>query len=286
MIADLHCHTKISDGSTAIDELVLLAKNKGLEAIAVTDHDTFAGVKRAAIFGDKFGVRVIPGVEISAYDYERKRKVHLLCYMPKSSDRLSGMLRATNHNRKQAMTISIQKVLRAYPIPYDMILRRSAGSTGLYKQHVMQALMDAGYTNEMFGDVFRKLFDSRFGLAKVNYDLPDIFEALRLVKESGGIAVLAHPAVYNSYDVMYELIEKGLDGIETWYPRANENDAVLISQICDKYNLIKTGGTDFHGMNTTKINPLGTCTTPDEELKKLFALAKSRGNENINGGEI
>lgn len=278
MAADLHCHTKISDGSTAVDELILLAKNKGLDTVAVTDHDTFAGVKKAMAFGENFGVKVIPGVEISTFDYERKRKVHLLCYMPKNTDRLLGMLRATNNNRKQAMTLSIQKVLRAYPISYDMILRRSAGSTSLYKQHVMQALMDAGYTNEMFGDVFVKLFDSRFGLAKVNYELPDVFNALRLVKESGGVAVLAHPAVYNSYDVMYELIEKGLDGIETWYPRAKESDEALLSEVCDKYNLIKTGGTDFHGMNTTKVNPIGTCTTPDEELNKLLALAKSREN--------
>lgn len=279
MSADLHCHTKISDGSTAIDELVILAKNKGLNAIAVTDHDTFGGVKRAKIFGDKFGVTVIPGVEVSAYDYSRKKKVHLLCYMPKSSDRLAGMLRKTNFNRKQAMSVSIQKVLRAYPIPYDMILRRTAGSTSVYKQHIMQALMDAGYTNEMFGSVFKKLFDSRFGLAKTTFEYPDVFEALRLIRESGGVSVLAHPAVYDSYDLMYELIEKGLDGIEVWYPRANPNDDKLLADIADRYNLIKTGGTDFHGVNSSSVNPIGTCTTPDEELKKLLDLAKKRHAE-------
>lgn len=279
MSADLHCHTKISDGSTAIDELVILAKNKGLNAIAVTDHDTFGGVKRARIFGDKFGVTVIPGVEVSAYDYSRKKKVHLLCYMPKSADRLAGMLRKTNFNRKQAMSVSIQKVLRAYPIPYDMILRRTAGSTSVYKQHIMQALMDAGYTDEMFGSVFKKLFDSRFGLAKSTFEYPDVFEALRLIRESGGVAVLAHPAVYDSYDLMYELIEKGLDGIEVWYPRANPNDDKLLSDIADRYNLIKTGGTDFHGVNSSSVNPIGTCTAPDEELKKLLDLAKKRHAE-------
>lgn len=278
MAADLHCHTKISDGSTAIDELVILAKNKNLSAIAVTDHDTFGGAKRAKIFGDKFGVDVIPGAEVSAYDYNRKRKVHLLCYMPKSADRLAGMLRKTNYNRKQAMSVSVQKVLRAYPIPYDMILRRTAGSTSIYKQHIMLALMDAGYTDEMFGAVYKKLFDSRFGLAKTSFEYPDVFEALRLIKESGGVAVLAHPAVYDSYDLIYELIEKGLDGIEVWYPRANPNDDKLLSEICDRYDLIKTGGTDFHGLNTSNVNPVGTCTTPDSELKKLITLAKSRHN--------
>lgn len=274
MSADLHCHTKISDGSTAIDELVILAKNKGIDTISVTDHDTFGGVKRAKVFGDKFGVKIIPGVEISAFDNERKRKVHLLCYLPKSSDRLVGMLRRTNYNRKKAMSISVQKVLRAYPIPYDMILRRTAGSTSIYKQHIMQALMDAGYTDEMFGDVFRKLFDTRFGLAKSSFEYPDVFEVLRLIRESGGVSVLAHPAVYDSYDLMYELIEKGLNGIEVWYPRAADNDEKLLTEVAQKYNLIRTGGTDFHGVNTSVVNPIGTAVTPDDELEKLLNLAR------------
>lgn len=274
MSADLHCHTKISDGSTAIDELVILAKNKGIDTISVTDHDTFGGVKRAKVFGDKFGVKIIPGVEISAFDNDRKRKVHLLCYLPKSSDRLVGILRRTNYNRKKAMSISIQKVLRAYPIPYDMILRRTAGSTSIYKQHIMQALMDAGYTDEMFGDVFRKLFDTRFGLAKSSFEYPDVFEVLRLIRESGGISVLAHPAVYDSYDLMYELIEKGLNGIEVWYPRAADNDEKLLTEVAQKYNLIRTGGTDFHGVNTSAVNPIGTAVTPDDELEKLLNLAR------------
>lgn len=281
MAADLHCHTKMSDGSTAIDELVLLAKKKGLSAIAVTDHDTYRGVSRAKVFGDKFGISIIPGVEVSAYDYERKRQVHLLCYMPETFDRLAGMLRTTSINRKKAMELSVQKVLRAYPIPSDMILRRSGagtGSTGIYKQHIMQALMDAGYTSEMFGTVYKKLFDPRFGLAKTDFERPDAFDALRLIKESGGVAVLAHPAVYDSYDLMYELIDRGLDGIEVWYPRANPNDDVSLARVCDEYGLIKTGGTDFHGANTSVVNPIGTCVTPDEELKKLVTLAKSRHN--------
>lgn len=276
MSADLHCHSKISDGSTAIDELVLLAKHKGLNAISVTDHDTFQGSERAIVFGEKFGVKIIPGTEISCFDYNRKRKVHLLCYMPNNTERLSSVLRATNRSRKKAMSVSIQKVMRAYPIPYDMILRRSAGSSSIYKQHVMQALMDAGYTDEMFGDLFRKLFDRRFGIAKTSFEYPDVFQALRLVKESGGVAVLAHPAVYDSYDVMLELIEKGLDGIEVNYPRARDTDAEELSKLCVRHGLIMTGGTDFHGVNTSNVNPIGTCTTTDEQLQKLIELAESR----------
>ena len=276
MSADLHCHSKISDGSTEIDELVFLAKNKGLDAISVTDHDTFNGSDRAASFGEKFGVRIITGAEISCVDRKRQRNVHLLCYLPANRERLSSMLRATLRNRRQAVQNAAQKVICAYPIPYDMILRRSAGSTCLYKQHIMRALMDAGYTTEMFGDVFRKLFDKRFGLARVTFEKPDVFEALRLVRESGGVAVLAHPGVYDSYDLIPELIDKGLDGIEVSYPRAREDDEKVLGDICRANDLIMTGGTDFHGANTAAFHPIGTCTTDDDQLERIIELAELR----------
>ena len=80
MSADLHCHTKMSDGSVTIEELVILAKNKGITTISVTDHDTFAGSTRAKVFAKRHGVTVIPGIEISAFDYDRNQKVHVLCY--------------------------------------------------------------------------------------------------------------------------------------------------------------------------------------------------------------
>ncbi len=276
MSADLHCHSKISDGSTDVEELVLLAKNKGINTIAVTDHDTFSGSEKAAAFGEKYGIKIIKGTEISCFDYSRKRKVHLLCYLPKRTEKISKMIRATVEKRNEAMKTAIPKVIKEYPVPYDMILRRAVGSTCIYKQHIMQALMDAGYTDEMFGEVFRKLFDSHSGIAKTSFDYPDVFYALEIVKDSGGAAVLAHPAVYNSYDVMLEMIEKGLDGIEVHYPRSRESDERELSELCGKHRLIKTGGTDFHGMNTSRVNPIGTCTATDEELERLIELVNSR----------
>lgn len=276
MSADLHCHSKYSDGTTEVDELVLLAKKRGLDAVSVTDHDTLSGSDRAAAFGEKFGITVIKGTEISCYDFERKKKVHLLCYMPSKRDRLSSLLRATSRSRKRAVELAAQKVIRAYPIPYDMIVRRCAGSSTMFKQHIMRALMDAGYTTEMFGDLYRKLFDSRFGIARTSFEYPDVFEALRIVRESGGVAVLAHPAVYDNYELIPELIKQGLDGIEISYPRAKRSDREELGKLCDENGLIKTGGTDFHGANCSIPYPIGTCTTENEETQKLIELANSR----------
>ena len=186
------------------------------------------------------------------------------------------MLKKTLLSRREAMLSSIEKILELYPIPHELIDRHCEGSTSLYKQHVMHALMDAGYADEIFGDVFRRLFDSKTGIAKRKTEQPDVFDALKLVRESGGIAVLAHPNVYNSYDIIPELIKKGLDGIEVRYPRAKPDDETILTNICREYNLLTTGGTDFHGINTTKVNPIGTCTTTDKELESILELSEKR----------
>ena len=88
MRGDLHCHTKLSDGSLGIEDLITLAKKRGIEAIAITDHDCLAGTVRGKIIGDRFGVQVIPGVELSATDTKTGKKVHLLCYLSDAPDQI------------------------------------------------------------------------------------------------------------------------------------------------------------------------------------------------------
>ncbi|MBE6754700.1 MAG: PHP domain-containing protein, partial [Ruminococcaceae bacterium] len=146
MSADLHCHTKISDGSTGLDDLILLAKRRRLGTIAVTDHDTLAGVTRAKVLGERHGVKVIPGAEFSCYDYKRKKKVHLLAYLFTYPDRLEGLCKRTGEARKAASLQTLSKVLRYYPITTEMVVRIATGSTNIFKQHIMHTLMNAGYS--------------------------------------------------------------------------------------------------------------------------------------------
>lgn len=159
----MHCHTKMSDGSASIDEVVLMAKKLGLKTIAVTDHDTFAGATRACVYGRRQGIEVIHGAEISCIDSARGRKVHILCYLCQNPDRLEGVFKRTKERRQRAAALMLQKVMRQYPITPDMVSRRAQGSTNIYKQHIMHALLDAGYTNEIFGDLFRSLFHPKEG---------------------------------------------------------------------------------------------------------------------------
>ena len=95
MAADLHCHTKLSDGSVGIEDLIVIAQKSGIETIAITDHDCLAGTVRGQVIGKRYGVNVIPGVELSAFDNEAGKKVHILCYLADTPDRLEGLCKRT-----------------------------------------------------------------------------------------------------------------------------------------------------------------------------------------------
>ncbi len=270
MSIDLHCHTRMSDGSTGIDELISLAQKSDVTTISITDHDTFAGSVRGGVIGKRNGVTVIPGVEISTIDNTRGKKAHILCYYPVNPDRLEGTLKKTSDNRRKAMMVSIQKVMCLYPVTADMILRRAQGSTNIFKQHIMQTLMDSGYTDTMFGDVYQKLFNPRIGFAYTKVDYPSVFEIIDDIHEAGGVAVLAHPSEYNSMDLLNELCEKKLiDGVELGHPRNTDEDKKDIIGIAEKYGLFLTGGTDFHGCYTSVCNPVGTFTTDSAQLLQM-----------------
>ena len=272
MSIDLHCHTRYSDGSTPLEEVVALASLRGVDTLAITDHDTMAGCAAALQCGAEQGVRIIPGVEISAADVKRGGKAHILCYAPEHPERLQPLLDATTKSRREAMLVSVEKVVRLYPVSREMILRRAEGSTNIYKQHVLQALMDAGYAPEMFGEVFRRLYDSNNGAAYVRVQYPSVPEVMEAIRWAGGRAVLAHPGEYHNMELLAELAkDKLLCGVEVYHPRNTPEDQAAMHEIAARYGLAETGGTDFHGFYTTRKNPVGTFTTSQAEFDKLFA---------------
>ncbi|MDR1466999.1 MAG: PHP domain-containing protein [Oscillospiraceae bacterium] len=270
MKADLHLHTRLSNGSTGIDELIFLAKNRKLSTISVTDYDTFAGSIRAQIFGKRYGIEVISGVEITAFDYQRNKEAHLLCYSCKHPNRLEGLFKKISDIRKKCACIMMQKVVRIYPILPEMVLKKAQGSKNIFKVHIMHALVDAGYTNDFFGDLYKKLFSPNFGLALCkSSEYPDVRDVLKQIKGAGGVSVLAHPGIYEDYDLIEELQQIELDGVEVWHPKNKPNAEKKLEQIADEYDLLKVGGTDFRGMYTEEANPIGTCITPQKQLEVM-----------------
>lgn len=271
MAADLHCHTKLSDGSVGIEDLIVIAQKSGIDTIAITDHDCLAGTVRGQVIGKRYGVTVIPGVELSAFDKEAGKKVHILCYLAEKPDRLEGLCKRTSVARKRAGQIMMLKVASRFPVSNDFIINHASGSTNLFKQHIMHALMDAGYTNEIFGELYTALFSRESAtnlLAPVNY--PEVKDVIEEIHNAGGIAVLAHPTLYDNFDEIDKYIEMGLDGIEIWTPYATDEQIEQLSAICKKNKILMTGGSDFHGIYGNKTVTLGTCTTPDEHVDKLL----------------
>lgn len=163
------------------------------------------------------------------------------------------------------------KVAARFPVSNDFIINHASGSTNLFKQHIMHALMDAGYTNQIFGELYTALFSRESEtniLAPVNY--PEVKDVIEEVHGAGGIAVLAHPSLYDNFDEIEKYIEFGLDGVEVWTPYATDEQIEMLSKICKKNKLLMTGGSDFHGIYGNKTVTLGTCLTPDEHVNKLM----------------
>lgn len=275
MSCDLHCHSKISDGSLGIEEIVAIARRRGLSAISVTDHDAVAGATRAVIVGKRQGIQVIHGVELSAMDPANGRRVHILAYLCDSPDRLEGLCHRINTSRRAAATEMMKRVLRYYPIVPDSIVRCAAGSTNIFKQHIMHALIDAGYADGFYGETYYKLFSPERGYAYVPIEYPDVYEVIDLVHSAGGLAVLAHPYTYDSTDLMQQLTTQGsLDGIEVWHPRNNDEQTVLLQDFAAANHLLMTGGSDFHGMYTKKPRPLGSYGAPDDTIQRMLDYKK------------
>lgn len=269
MIGDMHCHTTMSDGSTSPEMLVQYAIDAGLDFIAVTDHDTMAGTQAAVNLGKRKGLKVIPGVEVSTYDSKTGRNVHLLCYMPKKTEKLEKMINNTLKNRNDAIKNVIEEVSKKYPITYDDVVKIAGGAQCIYRQHVARALMERGFTYSVFSDFNGKAF----GDIPYIVNFPEVREAADIINQTGGVCCLAHPGRYDSLDLAWELAEAGkIQAIELSHPANSESDREEIEKIIKKYWLVPLGGSDYHGYYISYPHPLGTCTTPGEALEALLKV--------------
>lgn len=267
MSADLHCHTKLSDGSTGIDELIYLARRLKIDTISVTDHDTFAGAKRAKIIGQRYGINVIMGAEISSFDRVKNKEVHILCYMCDAPDRLEGLFKRVNEKRQKIAALMLQRLMKFYPISPDSVSKKAQGSTNVFKNHIIQAIMDTGYALP-YGILFEKLF-GRLSESAITSEYPDVQEVIDQIHEARGLAVLAHPRSSGVIDRIGDFTEMGLDGIEVWHPSADESTVNELESIARENALIMTGGSDFHGMYSSGVHMLGSRKTPMDNIEEM-----------------
>ncbi|MCL1789985.1 MAG: PHP domain-containing protein [Peptococcaceae bacterium] len=243
MKADLHIHSTVSDGSDTIEQIISAARNKGLDAIAITDHDTLSHL---AQIPDNLDIKVIGGIEISAVHRLSNTRAHILGYNIQKPGLITAftepILKARNTNSEKQVEILIKNGLR---IDRDKLAK--ADGKHLYKQHIMDWLVSTGQVQDMFGDFYYQTF-KQGGVCAFDIAYLDAADAVRVIKEAGGLAVLAHPGQQQNFWLIPALVNMGLDGLELNHHTHSEKDRNTIRRYASRFDLFLTGGSDYHGI--------------------------------------
>ncbi|MEL6397459.1 MAG: PHP domain-containing protein [Cyanobacteria bacterium J06607_6] len=246
---ELHCHTTCSDGTLTPAALVEAAITAGVKALAITDHDTLAGWDNAiAAAGDQ--LEIVPGLELSTV--HRERSLHILGYYPDRTQ-LEKPLQARiqgRHRRSQAMADKLAAL--GYPIE----LPSMPGDMAPGRPHIAQALVRAGHVNHPQEAFTRWIGEG--GPAYVQYDKFLATEGIQLLLSCGAVPVWAHPHLFRGgtvKSVLPELVAAGLMGIEVYHPTHSPSDIRKLEDLCDEYDLLMTGGSDYHGPTDAQKQP-------------------------------
>lgn len=242
-----------------------MAKKAGISHLSITDHDTTVGLEEAARLGKVHGVEIIPGIEISAADRVRKRRAHILgYYIEPDHPALTALCDANVRQRHQASKMMVERIVQeGYKITWEQVRRFARHGTAVYKQHIMHALMDQGYCREIHGELEKRLFSrggagEKPGIAFVPIPYVDAVDAIRAIGEAGGVPVLAHPGQLGNFDAVEEWVAYGLQGIEAYHPSHTAEDVAKCLALAERFDLVVTGGSDFHGGYGDGKYPLGS----------------------------
>ena len=257
---DLHIHSIYSDGTLKPAELIQKAVSRGLTGIALTDHDTVAGIAEANLEAVRYGLEFIPGVELTT-DYGEV-EVHILGYdydltAPKLLQKLELIVESRNERAK-----TILKKLNKHRIPLSWEkVKAKTTSKFVGRAHIFRAMEAAGFVNQEHRQELFEYYLGKHGLAYEPHREIGTFEAVGLINDSGGTPVLAHPGRMDNEKLICQLLEVGLKGLEVFYPTHTPDLVTRYLAIADRYHLFITGGTDYHGaFSQTKI---GDCQATD-----------------------
>ena len=253
--ADLHLHTKVSDGSEDITTILKMAKEAGITHLAITNHDTTQKTEEYIAEARRYGIYAIPGVEMSAYDSEREVRAHILGYNYRTTDHIERIGAETLRKRTEN-GLEYIRVLNEIGYKADLEEIRTLSTSAIYKQHILAFLMKTGQTDSIFGDVYYKEFKNG-GPCSFDVDYPDAVECVKAICADGGIPVLAHPGQQNNFDLLPKLVAAGLKGIEYNHPSHNEELREKAAKAAQEFGLFLTGGSDFHGLYEKTKTKLG-----------------------------
>lgn len=285
---DLHCHSTASDGTLSPADVVRLAKDSGLSGLALTDHDTIGGVDEAVAEAKKLGIDFIPGIEISA-EFPHPGTMHLLGYgIDPNSPALRDMTRQLIEGRDNRNPKIIKKLQELNVAITMEEVEHAAGKdkdpkSVVGRPHIAAILMRKGYVSSI-----KQAFDKYLapgGLAYFDKERLSPRRALEMIADSKGISVLAHPVQLRLENnaqnerVVEDLVDLGLKGLEVIHSDHDDATIAALSKLADKYNLVKTGGSDFHGTNKKDIQ-LGWAKRRRVERKYFDDLQRKILNSN------
>jgi len=276
MNADLHIHTSVSDGCLTPSEAVAMAKDINLKAIAITDHDTMDGVKEAMEEGEKLDIEVIPGVELST-DYNNF-EIHILGYYVDDEDETFQLLLKRLRDFRCKRVKNIIKKLNGLGCNVDIDeVMMIAGEGAVGRPHIARLLTEKGYVRNV-QDAFDKFIGSNAPAYVERYRLlPQ--EVIKMVLRAGGVPVLAHPGIIKKDDMIPELINAGLKGIEVYHPEHSEEETRKYQTMAFKSRLLITGGSDCHGIDRLTGSEMGSATITMFHVEKMKKVAEEIKND-------
>ena len=269
MAGDLHTHTNFSDGSYSPEELVAAAKKIGLHYLGITDHDTIDGVRylyENGLYPGR-GINIIPGIELSANHPEKD--IHIVGYnIDIYNEALLEMIDKIIEARWERFS-EIIRILQTkkYNIRETDVLKNADTSRSIGRAHIARTLVRFG----AFKNV-REAFEKMLGKGKPAYVpryLPEVDEIINVIHQAGGQAILAHPKLIGD-DALVESLCSKVDGLEVYYPFHKPDEIQHYFFLAKRFNLLITGGSDFHGAASRFVKELGEFTISDKLAEKLF----------------
>ena len=270
-ITELHCHTRASDGQLSPTALVELANLRDIKVLAVTDHDTLAGVSEASAAGRQYAIQILPGIEVSSLSKAPAQgEVHVLGYGVEPTDDETKQrifsLREARDGRAKAMVTKLHAL--GIPLSYERV-KQIAGDAMVGRPHVAAALLEGNWvaTRQDAFDIYlaegKPAFVPHTGLTPS--------QAVELIHRAHGVAVLAHPGLYvGKLDpLLDDLLAHGLDGIEVYYPMHSAEQTQTYAAFAEAHGLLVTGGSDFHGFSGDQETSLGSIHLPDRAIQAL-----------------
>ncbi|MGQ0723575.1 MAG: PHP domain-containing protein [Candidatus Eiseniibacteriota bacterium] len=263
--ADLHLHSRHSDGEWAVAKIVGEARAAGLSAIALTDHDTLTGVAEAVALGRVAGLEVLTGVEISTWN---GGDLHLLGYGfdEEDSDLLDLFERARSARRDRAAVMVEKLAELGKAIPLESVLREAAGGA-VGRPHVARALLRAGQVGSIREAFERYIGDGKPACAEKLRVTPEA--AIERIHRAGGVVVAAHPGAHGGMAALDALVEAGIDGVEADHPLHDPATVRRLTEFAGAHGLLRTGGSDFHGPGVNGSGP-GSVRIPRERVEELL----------------